>query len=78
MLSGIELRYERWLADGLAGLEDELERRNALRGRTVRVEGRAGTAGAIASDGRLTVLLDDGRTTLVGSGEVELRADVRS
>ena len=34
--------------------------------------GRNGTADAIAADGRLTVVLDDGETTLVGSGEVEI------
>ena len=33
---------------------------------------RDGTADAIAPDGRLTVVLDDGETTLVGSGEVEI------
>ena len=58
---------------GLAGLADELERRNALRGRRVVVEGgRHGAAGAIAPDGRLTVVLDDGETMLVESGEVEI------
>jgi hypothetical protein len=35
---------------------------------------RNGTADAIAADGRLTVVLDDGETTLVGSGEVEFAA----
>ena len=36
------------------------------------VVSRNGTADAIAADGRLTVVLDDGETTLVGSGEVEI------
>ena len=62
---------QQWLEVGLAGLADDLERRNALRGRRVIVGGsRNGTADAIAADGRLTVVLDDGETTLVGSGEV--------
>ena len=71
LLAELERRYEEWLADGLAGLAVELERRNALRGRRVRVGGRQGRAGTIAPDGRLTVALDRGGTTLVESGEVE-------
>ena len=66
-------RCGQWLDAGLEGLIEELEARNALRGRRVLVEGsRDGTADAIAPDGRLTVVLDDGETMLVGSGEVEL------
>jgi BirA family biotin operon repressor/biotin-[acetyl-CoA-carboxylase] ligase len=72
VLSELEARYDRWLADGLAGLTGELEARNALRGRRVCVDGRAGTAGAIAADGRLAVALDGGESVLVESGEVEL------
>ena len=36
------------------------------------VEGRRGTAGAIAPDGRLTVELEGGEVLLVESGEVEI------
>jgi BirA family biotin operon repressor/biotin-[acetyl-CoA-carboxylase] ligase len=73
VLAELEHRYEQWLDVGLAGLADDLERRNALRGRRVIVGGsRNGTADAIATDGRLTVVLDDGEATLVGSGEVEI------
>jgi len=72
VLVELERRYTDWIAGGLACLEDELERRNALRGRRVRVAGRAGMAGAIAPDGRLTIVLDRGDTVLVESGEVEL------
>ena len=73
VLAELEHRYAQWLEVGLAGLADDLERRNALRGRRVIVGGsRNGTADAIAADGRLTVVLDDGETTLVGSGEVEI------
>lgn len=72
VLLELERRYTDWVAGGLACLTDELERRNALRGRRVRVGGRAGTAGAIAPDGRLTIVLDRGDTVLVESGEVEL------
>ena len=72
VLRELERRYTEWLAGGLAHLLDELEKRNALRGQKVRVAGRAGTAGAIASDGRLTLVLERGDTVLVESGEVEL------
>ncbi len=71
-LDELERGYEAWLADGLAGLLDDLERRNALRGRRLRVGDRAGTAGEIAPDGRLTIVLDRGDVVLIESGEVEL------
>ena len=74
VLAELERRYGDWLAGGLALLAGELEQRNALRGRRVRVGGRAGTAGAIAPDGRLTIVLDRGDSVLVESGEVEVVA----
>ena len=74
VLEELERRYAAWLEHGLAGLADELERRNALDGAVVSVDGRRGTAGAIAADGRLTVELDGGETVLVESGEVETQA----
>ena len=55
VLDELEGRYGQWLADGLAGLGEDLERRNALRGVRVHAGGRSGTAGPIAADGRLTV-----------------------
>jgi BirA family transcriptional regulator, biotin operon repressor / biotin---[acetyl-CoA-carboxylase] ligase len=75
VLAELEASYGRWLAGGFSGLAGELEARNALRGRRVRVDGAAGTAAAIADDGRLTVELDGGGTVLVESGEVELSPD---
>ena len=72
LLEILEHRYDAWRRSGLAPLLDELEARNVLRGRDVRVAGEAGTAGSIAPDGRLTLHRPDGSTTLVGSGEVEL------
>jgi biotin-(acetyl-CoA carboxylase) ligase len=74
VLLELERRYTDWLAGGIGMLGDELERRNALRGRRVSVPGGVGTAGAIAADGRLTVDLDRGDSVLVESGEVELEA----
>ena len=77
LLVELERRYVAWLESGLERLADELEARNALRGRRVRVGGRAGAAGAIAPDGRLTIVLDRGDSVLVESGEVELWPETR-
>jgi BirA family biotin operon repressor/biotin-[acetyl-CoA-carboxylase] ligase len=71
LLHELEVRYGRWLHDGLVTFRHELEARNALRGRAVVVDGRRGIAGEIASDGRLEVALDGGETVLIDSGEVE-------
>jgi BirA family transcriptional regulator, biotin operon repressor / biotin---[acetyl-CoA-carboxylase] ligase len=71
LLEILEHRYDAWCRSGLAPLLDELEARNVLRGRHVRIGGETGTAGRIAPDGRLTLNRKDGTTVLVGSGEVE-------
>ena len=71
LLETLEHRYDSWRRRGLASFLDELEARNALRGRRVEVGGEAGTAGRIAPDGRLTLLRADGTTVLVASGEVQ-------
>lgn len=76
VLKEIEVRYADWVSNGLGSAADDLERRNALRGLRIRVDGRPGTAGSIAPDGRLAVVLDDGEAVLVESGEVELRRAV--
>lgn len=65
-----EHRYHAWCRAGLAPLLDELEARNALRGKRVEVGGEVGTAGAIGADGRLALVRDDGSSVLVASGEV--------
>ena len=75
MLLELERVYFAWLDGGLAPLLGELEPRNAVRGRRVRVADRTGTAGEIAADGRLTIVLDRGDVVLVESGEVELGPD---
>ena len=73
VLRELERRYADWLAGGLDLL---LRRARAAQlrctDRRVRVAGRRGTAGAIAPDGRLTIVLERGDTVLVESGEVEL------
>jgi len=70
LLEILEHRYDTWRRSGLGPLLDELEARNALRGRRVEIGGETGTAGRIASDGRLTLERDDGSTVLMASGEV--------
>jgi BirA family biotin operon repressor/biotin-[acetyl-CoA-carboxylase] ligase len=71
LLERLEARYDAWLADGLAPLLPELERRDVLRGSVVTVGEEGGTADGIASDGRLALLRADGGTLLVSSGEVD-------
>lgn len=75
LLRTLELRYDAWAEHGIEPLLAELERRNWLRGRAVRVGGARATAGAIAPDGRLAVSLADGSTSLVSSGEVTLASE---
>ena len=70
LLELLEARYERWLADGLAQLLPELERRDAVHGRNVAVGEVAGVAAGIAADGRLRIAREDGTTALVASGEL--------
>ena len=72
VLAELSERYDRWLAGGLKSLARELEERNALRGRRVRIGERPGTAGRIACDGALSVTFDNGEVFRVESGEVEL------
>ena len=71
LLAQLESRYATWLADGLTPLVPELERRDGLRGREVRIGGVAGLADGVALDGRLRVRQPDGTTALVASGEVD-------
>lgn len=77
VLYEVEHRYNAWVASGLAGQLEDLERRNALSGLRIRVGDRAGTGGAIAADGRLTMVLERGDVVLVESGEVYLEPDAR-
>jgi BirA family biotin operon repressor/biotin-[acetyl-CoA-carboxylase] ligase len=73
LLEILEHRYDAWRKSGLAPFLDELEVRNALRGRRVTVSGESGVAGRISPDGRLTIRRDDGMSVLVQSGEVQER-----
>ncbi len=76
VLLRLELAYDAWRAGGLEPVRGELERRNALQGRPVRVGEEPGVAAGIAPGGGLTVVLDSGATIVVESGEVELAGGV--
>ena len=71
LLFRFERLYDVWRHGGLAEIYVELGSRNFLFGRRVRVDGREGTGGPIAHDGRLEVHLDGGESLHVESGEVE-------
>jgi len=68
LLARLEAHYDAWLGLGLAAALPELERRDFLRGRRVRVGGATGVAAGLDALGRL--LLDTGDA--LESGEVEL------
>jgi BirA family biotin operon repressor/biotin-[acetyl-CoA-carboxylase] ligase len=73
LLAELEDVYRRWQGRGLEPLLPMLEARNWLYGRrVVAADGRTGTAGAIAGDGRLGVALETGELLLVTSGEIAL------
>jgi BirA family biotin operon repressor/biotin-[acetyl-CoA-carboxylase] ligase len=72
VLNALERRYDAFRAEGTEPLVPLLETRNWLNGRRVRTESGDGTAGALAPDGRITIIGDDGASALVGSGELEL------
>jgi BirA family transcriptional regulator, biotin operon repressor / biotin---[acetyl-CoA-carboxylase] ligase len=72
VLNALERRYDAFRAEGTDSLVPLLEERNWLNGRRVRTESGDGTAGPLAPDGRIAVIGDDGASTLVGSGELEL------
>jgi BirA family transcriptional regulator, biotin operon repressor / biotin---[acetyl-CoA-carboxylase] ligase len=67
LLARLESAYSAWLAGGLATMHAELASRDALAGKAVTVDGRAGRALGIDAEGRL--VLDSGP---VESGEVAL------
>jgi BirA family biotin operon repressor/biotin-[acetyl-CoA-carboxylase] ligase len=69
LLLELELRYDAWRENGLDALYEDLGARDFLRGRRVTVDGVAGTAQMIASDGRLVVETESGQL-VVESGEV--------
>jgi BirA family biotin operon repressor/biotin-[acetyl-CoA-carboxylase] ligase len=68
LLAVLEEAYDRWLEHGLPAFADELERRDALRGRHVEIEGLRGVANGIAPGGELVLETADG-VRLVSAGE---------
>ena len=71
LLFRLEHLYDCWRQGGLPEIYADLGSRNFLFGRRVRVDGREGTGGVIAHDGRLEVHLAGGEAVHVESGEVE-------
>jgi BirA family biotin operon repressor/biotin-[acetyl-CoA-carboxylase] ligase len=72
LLLRLEAGYERWCADGLAAVHEGLARRDALRGRTVVVNGATAVALGIDPGGRLEIDVG-GVRRFVESGEAVLR-----
>jgi BirA family biotin operon repressor/biotin-[acetyl-CoA-carboxylase] ligase len=72
LLFRLERLYDTWRHGGLRDIYTEIGSRHFLFGRRVRVAEGEGTAGVIAHDGRLEVLLGHGNVVLVESGELEL------
>jgi BirA family biotin operon repressor/biotin-[acetyl-CoA-carboxylase] ligase len=72
LLSTLETRLEQFDSQGLQELICEIRARDITLGRPVKTEGRHGIARGIADDGQLRVSFEDGSTTLVHAGEVEL------
>jgi BirA family transcriptional regulator, biotin operon repressor / biotin---[acetyl-CoA-carboxylase] ligase len=69
LLGELELLYSNWVESGLETCLEELQARDALRGRRVSVGGATGTVVGMTSEGLLE-LEADGELLLVGSGEV--------
>jgi BirA family biotin operon repressor/biotin-[acetyl-CoA-carboxylase] ligase len=68
LLGLLEGAYGRWLAEGLVAFGAELERRDALRGRELEIDGLRGIAAGIGAGGELVLDTSAGRR-LVSSGE---------
>lgn len=77
ILNQLEPLYDAWLADGLAPLQEELNRADLLRGRAITLSQGPrllhGTAAGIAPDGALLLAGADGPTP-VYSGDVSIRS----
>lgn len=72
LLACLERRHERFRRGGFDSFVPELEVCDALRGRSVQVDGLRGTAAGIGADGALRLVGDDGTEHQVHAGHVEL------
>ncbi len=70
LLTLLEQAYDRWRADGLDGVYDDLGSRDFLRGRRITVDGEPATAHLVLRDGRLEIEMDSGEKRVLESGEV--------
>ncbi len=72
LLEQVERHYRSWREGGLDAVYPAIGARNFLFGRRVRVDGRPGTAHAIARDGALEVTLEGGAHLHVTSGDLDV------
>lgn len=75
VLEGIGHWYERLCRDGVRGVLDDLRKLDALLGQRISVDGTAGTGAGFDDQGRLLLLLPDGRVKSVVAGTVESAVD---
>jgi BirA family transcriptional regulator, biotin operon repressor / biotin---[acetyl-CoA-carboxylase] ligase len=75
ILEGLDADVEGVAREGLERVHGRLSRYDALRGRTVELDGVRGVAQGIDVEGRLLVERSDGTLVRVSSGEVCLRAE---
>jgi BirA family biotin operon repressor/biotin-[acetyl-CoA-carboxylase] ligase len=72
VLQGLEQELQRLTAQGLTGMASALRPHDALRGRRLRVDARAGLGDGIDGAGRLLLKGDDGQVHAINAGHVEL------
>ncbi|HET7543850.1 MAG TPA: biotin--[acetyl-CoA-carboxylase] ligase [Polyangiaceae bacterium] len=72
ILNALELRLETYQATGVAGILDELNAADALRGKRVRVDAQEGVGRGLDDQGRLLLEDDAGALHAIVAGTVEL------
>lgn len=72
ILAAMALRLEAYRQSGVAGILDELNAADALRGERVRVDGQSGVGRGLDASGRLLLEDEQGLTHAILSGTVEL------
>jgi biotin-(acetyl-CoA carboxylase) ligase len=72
LLNAIALRLDAYEHTGIAGILDELNAADALRGRRVRVDAQEGVGHGLDDQGRLLLKDDAGVVHAISAGTVEL------